>query len=283
MTEEEYRNEWLKGLYHTDYNNCRFADDKEKYAIDWIKKFMPNINLENPQNIVDRIAYNKIYDMNPLKPLWADKIKALELVKERNMSETIIPPIFTKYCEKFTLEDYNTIPNGKWIFKCNHGSGWNIKFEKKDNSNPTYLIEKLNEWLSLNYAFISGWEWHYDKIPHGVIVQPDLGELLDWQFWCENGEIKGIQLSKKLGKNLEEYQVWCDENGEKTDWVIGIMPMQRTLSPSRKVMLEKIKPYVKELAQGFKFVRVDFYYKDGQPLFGEMTFTPCSGCLKLLY
>ena len=27
MTEEEYRQEWLKGLHHTDYNNCRFAEE----------------------------------------------------------------------------------------------------------------------------------------------------------------------------------------------------------------------------------------------------------------
>lgn len=282
MTEEEYRQEWLKGLHNTDYNNCRFAEDKIQFAKDWIKEKLPAVNLENPQNIVDIINWCKIYDMNELKPLWADKIKALDLLKEKGMNEIIIQPVYSKYCEKFTIEDYNQIPNGKWIFKCNHGSGWNMKFEKKDNSDPTYLIEKLNEWLSLNYAYISGWEWHYDKIPHGVIVQPDLGQLLDWQFWCENGEIQGVQLSIKLGKNLEEYQVWCDENGERTDYIIGIVPMQRTMTPSRKVMLEKIKPYVKELAQDFKFVRVDFYYKDGQPLFGEMTFTPCSGCLKLI-
>ena len=46
MTEEEYRQEWLKGLHHTDYNNCRFAEDKTQYAIEWAKKNVPNVNLE---------------------------------------------------------------------------------------------------------------------------------------------------------------------------------------------------------------------------------------------
>ena len=50
MTEEEYRQEWLKGLHHTDYNNCRFAEDKTQYAIEWTKKNVPNVNLENQQN-----------------------------------------------------------------------------------------------------------------------------------------------------------------------------------------------------------------------------------------
>ena len=49
MTEEEYRQEWLKGLHNTDYNNCRFAEDKTQYAIEWTKKNVPSVNLENPQ------------------------------------------------------------------------------------------------------------------------------------------------------------------------------------------------------------------------------------------
>ena len=104
---------------------------------------------------------------------------------------------------------------------------------------------------------------------------------MDWQFWCENGEIVGVQVSRKLGKNLEEYQYWCDKDGESTDWIIGLEPISRTLPPSKKITLEKIKPYVNKLAQGFKFVRIDFYCINGFPRFGEMTFTPCSGNLEL--
>ena len=76
MTEEEYRQEWLKGLHNTDYNNCRFAEDKVQYSKDWIKKIAPNVNIDNPQNIVDRINWCKIYDKDERKPLWADKISA---------------------------------------------------------------------------------------------------------------------------------------------------------------------------------------------------------------
>ena len=36
MTEEEYKAEWLQGLHNTEYNNCRFADDKVKFGIEWI-------------------------------------------------------------------------------------------------------------------------------------------------------------------------------------------------------------------------------------------------------
>lgn len=38
LTEEEYKSEWVAGLHQTDYNNCRFADDKLEYCKDWLSK-----------------------------------------------------------------------------------------------------------------------------------------------------------------------------------------------------------------------------------------------------
>jgi hypothetical protein len=174
---------------------------------------------------------------------------------------------------------FNHLPDGKWFFRCNHGSGWNMRFEKKKGNDPSYLISKLNEWLSLNYAYISGYEWQYENINRGIIVQPDLGKLLDWQFWCENGEIKYIQLSRKLGKNLEEFICFTDSSCENTDMYIGIKPMRFKLLSKEKETYKKMKPIVEQLASDFKFVRVDLYSINGQVKFSELTFSPCSGNL----
>lgn len=278
MSEEEYRQEWLKGLYHTDYNNCRFAEDKVQYAKDWIKDKLPTVDLDNPKNIVDRINYCKLFDTNPDKALWCNKIWAYRKIKEI-YPELAIEPAYIFETDKFTQEMFDSIPDGKWIFKCNHGSGWNLKFDKKEGVSAQFLIDKLNEWLSLDYSFLSGWEWQYHGMPRGIIVQPDLGDLLDWSFWCEDGKIEGVQISKKLGKNLEFFYCWCNEFGEQSDYYIGITPMLRKLPESKKIILEKIKPYALDLAKGFKFVRADFYCVNGFPKFGEMTFSPCSGKL----
>ena len=126
---------------------------------------------------------------------------------------------------------------------------------------------------------MSGWEWQYDKIIKGVIVQPNLGVLKDWSSWCENGEIKYVQTSRKLGKNLAEFMTFTDENGKEPDGYIGVKPMRFYLIPSELNILEKMKPIVKKLASDFKFVRVDMYSVNGEPKFGELTFSPCSGKL----
>lgn len=279
LSEAEYKQEWLNGLHQTDYNNCRFAEDKTQYAIDWIKNKIPNVNLENPQNIVDRINWCKIYDKDYRKPIWADKISAHQELSLSSLKDIVISPAYIFRTNKFTKESFDTIPDGKWFFRCNHGSGWNMRFEKKKGNVPTYLISKLNEWLSLNYAYIGGYEWQYENINRGIIVQPDLGQLKDWNFWCENGEIKYVQTVRKINKNLEDYLTFTDANGDKPDIYIGVKPMRFHLLESEKETLEKMKPIVKKLASDFKFVRVDLYSINGQVKFGETTFSPCSGRL----
>jgi hypothetical protein len=138
----------------------------------------------------------------------------------------------------------------------------------------------MNEWLFLNYAYIGGYEWQYENINRGIIIQPDLGQLKDWNFWCENGEIKYVQTVRKIGKNLEEFLTFTDADGNKPDAYIGVEPMRFHLLESEKVILEKMKPIVKKLASDFKFVRVDLYSINGQVKFSELTFSPCSGKLK---
>lgn len=281
MTEEEYRQEWLKGLHHTDYNNCRFAEDKTQYAIEWTKKNVPNVNLENPQNIVDRINWCKIYDKDERKSIWADKIAAhYQIALNPELKNILIQPSYIWFKNEFTLDMFNHLPDGKWFFRCNHGSGWNMRFEKKKGNDPSYLISKINEWLFLNYAYIGGYEWQYENINRGIIIQPDLGQLKDWNFWCENGEIKYVQTVRKLGKNLEEYFTFTDADGNTPDAYIGLKPMRFHLLENEKVILEKMKPIVKKLASDFKFVRVDLYSINEQVKFSELTFSPCSGKLE---
>lgn len=280
MTEEEYRQEWLKGLHQTEYNNCRFAEDKTQYAIEWTKKNVPNVNLENPQNIVDRINWYKIYDKDPRKVKWSDKIYAMRNLKDMGLSDIIIPPVFYTY-DYLARETYLSLPEGKYIIKCNHGSGWNIRFERKKLKDAIYIFDKIKEWISLNYAYVTGYEWQYEQITPGIIIQQDYGQLKDWMFWCENGEIKYVQTARKLGKNLEEFFTFTDADGNKPDAYIGVEPMRFHLLESEKVILEKMKPIAKTLASDFKFVRVDLYYINGQVKFGELTFSPCSG--KLLF
>jgi hypothetical protein len=279
MDPAEYKKEWEAGLHQTEYNACRFAEDKFEYGKQWLRKHVPWADFENPKNLVDRICHYKLYDLDPRKPIWADKMCSHWNLFEAGMKELAIEPIYYSRCY-LTDHDWENIPNGKYILKMNHGSGWNMKFEKKPGFDPTYLQQKVWEWYHLNFAYVAGWEWQYDKIIPGFVIQPDLGELMNWEFWCEDGKILGVCLTKKLAKNFTQNIVWCDEFGDAAKFDIG-PAIRYYMTPSEKAVLEKMRSYVLKLASDFKFVRVDLYHINNEIKFSELTFTPSAGELGL--
>jgi hypothetical protein len=146
------------------------------------------------------------------------------------------------------------------------------------------VMDNMNNWLQTNYAYISGLEMQYKWIKPGYIIQPVMVyKPLDWSFWCENGEIEGVGLTRKCGKNFEEYIAFVDKEGNQNDWFIGGDCDLTNLNSKQKEILKQMIPYVEKIAKQFKFVRCDMYYMNGKVYFGEATFTPCSGILDITY
>lgn len=276
QSEEEYRQEYLSGLHQTDYNHCRFAEDKQEYCKQWLRQNVPWADFDNPKTIVDRICNYKVYDRDPRKALWADKIQAIYQLRDLGFNDLIIEPIMISR-GPLTINDIKQISDGKWILRMNHGSGWNMKFTKSKNFNPNYLISKVKEWYSLNYAYVTGYESQYEHIIPGFVIQPDLGDLMNWEFWCENGKIVNVNLVRKIGKNLEDNIAFFDGDGNTAPWKIAEAASYKAVTKFQKETLEKMKPYVLKLAEDFNFVRVDLYSINKEIKFSELTFTPCGG------
>ena len=290
----EHKEKWLRGEIKSEYDDCRYAPDKGAFAREWIKKAHPNIHPDNPQNIVDRICHYKLEDIEHpdiqyinLKSRWSDKVGVYDELKKIGLQNICLPYEVKTYGERFDekyLFELDKKPKEwNYIIKCNHGSGWNLLY-RPGQSNHKIVIDKMNEWLSTNYAYISGLEMQYKWIKPGYIIQPVLVyKPLDWSFWCENGEIEGIGLTKKNGKNFEEYIAFINKEGNQNDWFIGCECDQTNLNSKQKEILKQMIPYVERIAKQFKFVRCDMYYMNGKVYFGEATFTPCSGILDITY
>lgn len=279
ISEDEYRREWENGSHQSEYNACRFANDKIAFAKDWLLKHTLCKNVDDPKDLVDRICWCKLYDLDERKPKWVDKISAHTNLYEIGLPELAIEPIFFSR-GWMTDSDWKSLPDGKFIMKMAHGSGWNIKFTKTKWMNPEYLQKKIYEWYNLNFAYIAGWEWQYDKVKPGFLIEPDLGDLMNWEFWCENGKILGVNLKRKISKNIIQNVVWCDEFGDAGKFDDGLT-IRYYLTKNEKEILNKMKPCVFKLAQDFKFVRVDLYWINNQIKFSELTFTPHSGDIRL--
>lgn len=288
-----YKEEYFAKGIKNDYDECRFAKDKVAYAKQWIMDNDPlhgKICVDEPKNIVDRFAVEKIETIkNPnsfqalLKRMWCDKIAVYTCLKDIGLNEITIPYVYMEYTNTFSekiLDMLDTQNDGPYIIKTNHGSGWNIRYIP-NVTNRKNVMDCVNTWLKMNYAYVSGLEEQYHWVKPGIIVQKLLSPnlLLDWSFWCEDGKIQGVGLTKKTGKNFEEYIAFVDENGSKNNWYIGNENEQDNLNAKQKEALNVLKPYVLKIASLFKLVRVDMYYVNGKAYFGETTFTPCSGIL----
>ncbi len=290
----EHKDKWLKGEFPGDYNDCRYAKDKSAYARKWLAWSGIDLQPDNPRNIVDRICHWKLEDIEHpdidyinLKSRWSDKIGVYSELKKIGLEELCLPVEYFEYSETFNEEilfELDKKPKDwNYIIKCNHGSGWNIYYKPGQNNHKN-VIENMNNWLATNYAYLSGYEIQYKWIKPGYIVQPVLVyRPLDWSFWCESGEIEGIGLTKKCGKNFEEYIAFVDKEGNQNKWYIGSEPDQVNLQTKQKEILKKMIPYVEKIVKPFKFVRCDMYYMNGKVYFGEATFTPCSGILDITY
>lgn len=282
----EYREKYVRGLIpRNDYDDCRFASDKVKYAKDWLLS-QRKINLNDPQTIVDVICKEKIdlitapYEKLIKKQKWSDKIAVYDEMKKLGLEDLLIPCELRCYMNQANENIFRNLEEGvTYIIKTNHGSGWNIKYTH-GKTDKQMVLNKLNEWLNTNYAYISGYELQYKFIKPGILIQRLITETpLDWSFWCKDGNIEGVGLTKKYGKNWEEYVAFTDKDGNRPNWYIGMEPAMLRLNNSQKEILERMKPIVAKIADGHKFVRVDLYCVNGKIYFGEATFTPCSGIL----
>ena len=62
-----------------------------------------------------------------------------------------------------------------------------------------------------------------------------------------------------------------------------MQPEMGDLPPKFAYTAQTLREYTDQLAKPFDFVRVDMYYVNKKPYFGEMTFTPCAGRIEVMY
>lgn len=234
-----------------------------------------NLNFDNPKTIQDKLNYLKIYENMKLKTLCADKIKIHEYCKEK-LGKDICVPILSIYNDTSEI-NIDLLPD-KFVLKCNHGWNMNILCKDKKNFDVNTAKGKINKWLNTDWGNIAC-ELHYLNIDKKCFAEQflDGGEngLIDYKFWCFNGEPKLYTINSDNGHVGGTDIIYYDMKGNE-------VPVYN--KTNRRVVFDKphnfddMIEYAKILAQNFKFVRVDFYEINGVVYLGELTFTP-GACL----
>lgn len=236
------------------------------------------LNLNRPKTFNEKIQWSKLYDSTPLKTRLADKIRVREWVAERIGEKYLIPHLGV--WENFDDIDFNLLPS-RFALKCNHGCKYNLIVKDKAKFNKEEAKQKINTWLAEDYAYVNGFELHYSAIPRRIFAEvyienegTDTGYVYDYKLWCFDGKVKYILFASECEPH--GYQIaFYDRDWNMQDFFYVHKDSQGIAKPDN---LDEMIEAAEKLAEGFNFVRVDFYRLDnGKLYFGEMTFTSSSG------
>ena len=240
----------------------------------YFRRFRRLPNLRNPRTFNEKIAWRKLYQHNPLFPIFSDKVavkaEIAKLIGEQYIIETL-----------WVGDNPEDIPfdglKPPYVIKVNHSSGGNIFIRTAQDIKRDKIVASMREQLGFSIDHIFR-EWGYLGIPHKVIVERMVemsGDEVpeDYKFFTYHGRVHFIEVD-------------CDRfRGHKTnlydrEW--NLLPVKLKYPPtsepvSKPVRLGQMINLAEKTGAQFDFVRVDLYSPPQGLLFGETTFYPGAG------
>lgn len=234
---------------------------------------------ENLDTFSEKIIWSGMFDVSPLKTQCTDKVAVRDYVR-KTIGEKYLPKIYAVYKNSDEL-NFNELPKSFFlVYNAGSGSDYNKIIKDKNTVNEYQIKQDIKKWFLYNTSE-PVCEMQYRDIPPRVMAREllDIRDDIEYKLFCFAGHVEFIKvISYKKGhnnigsahydkywNNLRFYQ--ADSNGYHID---------KTL-PKPNFLNEMIE-LAEKLAAPFNFVRVDFYeLKNGQIMFGELTFTPSAG------
>jgi hypothetical protein len=248
---------------------------KEDIRKQFIKELGYNPNLDNPKTFCEKLNWLKIYDSTFLKTYCADKLLVRDYVKSK-LGVDLSIPVLGVY-NKFEEIDFSKLPKN-YVIKCNHGSGMNI-IVKDGIVNKNSVKSRLDAWMNTDYLHL--YEFHYKPIQKKIFIEEykdnGVNGLIDYKFWCFNGEPKFYGVNAGHGHGAINYY---DLNNKPFYIQRADYPPNNATQWKVPEQFNTMVEYSKKLSEDFKFVRVDFYEINGKIYLGELTFIPGGGYIK---
>lgn len=235
-----------------------------------------HLDLENPKSFNEKLQWLKLNDRKDIYTKLVDKYEVKRYIADALGEEYIIPTIGD--WEHFEDIDFQQLPE-QFVLKCSHDSGGLVICRDKGSLDIEKAKLKLTRSLKNNYYY-HGREWPYKNVKPRIIAEKLLvdnndDDLRDYKFFCFNGKVKCFKID--FDRFLEHHANYYDRDccllpfGELQFYP---KPEKQLEMPSK---LEEMICLAEKLANGFPFLRVDFYEVDNRIFFGELTLFPASG------
>lgn len=256
----------------------RIIPDKIYLKILYKKILGDKLDLKNPLTFNEKLQWLKIYDRNPEYTMMVDKYAVREYVKEKIGEEYLIPLVGGPW-DKFDEIDFDKLPD-QFVLKSTHDSGSVCICRNKRHFDIDDARKKITYSLAQNF-FDVGREWPYKNVQPRIIAEQYMEdenkkEMIDYKFYCFNGEFKFLYVSQGLENHQTARISFLTPDWEFAEFRrMDYQPFDEL--PPKPDQFENMKKLVNILSEGFQFIRVDLYEINGHIYFSELTFSPCSG------
>ena len=254
-------------------------DDKAFLEKMFYCHFNYKLDLNSPKTFNEKLQWLKLYDRKPLYATMVDKCDAKMYVASKIGQQHIIKTYGV--WDSFDEIDFSMLPN-RFVLKCTHDSGGLVICRSKQEFNMKSARKVINK--SLKRDYYSLWrEWPYKDVKPRIIAEEYLEEdggnnksLIDYKFYCFNGEPKFLYVSKGLENHKTARISFVD-----LDWSKSFIERSDYLTfdelPPKPSKFNEMIEISKLLSKGIPFLRVDLYEVGGNIFFSELTFYPAGG------
>lgn len=234
-------------------------------------------NLKSPVRFTEKLQAYKLHLHDDLMTICADKYLVRKFVADQGLDHILIPLIGVyDDANEINFEEFPT----QFVLKTNNGSHTNIICQNKELLDTRKATTDLNNWIN-NWQGKMGREWAYYNIVPKIIAEeyltPDMsGELIDYKFFCFNGEPSHLYVISKrqspAGPSLGIFD--CNFN-QIPFFRYDLNPLVEPLEKPNN--FNEMLEIARKLSKPFPHARIDLYNVDGKIFFGEITFYDGSG------
>lgn len=268
---------WESRIIRTMYRFGGCLPDEIYTRLIYRLKTGKKLNLNNPQTFNEKLQWLKLYDHNPLYTTLVDKYAVKQWVADKIGSEYVIPTLGV--WDRPEDIDWDSLPD-QFVLKTTHGGGGDGVVICKDKAklNKAEVLARLRKSMKTDpYKRLR--EWPYKNVPRRIIAEkfmqdyarPDNKDLVDYKFFCFDGEVKYLFVATDRNKTGEEVKFdYFDADFNHLD-----LRQQHPMSGKeiqKPQTFEEMKRVAGLLSKGFPEVRCDLYEINGKVYFGEMTF-----------
>lgn len=256
-----------------------------KVSPKWLSSFVykrechKKLNWKVPEDLNQKIHVLQFTKYAEQWPLFADHYGVREYVKQKGLSNILIP-LFGVW-ERAEDIDFDKLPNS-FVLKTNHGCGEALFVKNKKDIDQKEACQKLNQWLKEKTGLLSA-EFHYLKIEPKIMAvellnNDNIGStsIVDYKVWCFDGEPYCIMVCANRTRSSVEMSFFDLEWNSMPDVLDGHHKYDK-LNIKKPECLEEMLYASRLLSEGQPQMRVDFYEIGGKLYFGELTLSSLGG------